>query len=46
MNHNVLTIEKDTINAYETRTGFFGLGAFLESKNRIKIIDYEVFPDE
>jgi hypothetical protein len=35
-------VEYDIITSYEKRTGFIGLGLFLEKKNVIKIINQGV----
>jgi hypothetical protein len=41
---NIPTFEYEVIEAYETRTGFIGLGDFLEKKRAISIRRPEGIP--
>jgi hypothetical protein len=43
-NMNIPTFEYEVIEAYETRTGFYGLGDFLEKKRAITILRSEGMP--
>lgn len=36
-------VPKDIMDAYELRSGFVGLGQFLEQRGRIKLIEPEGF---